>query len=258
MSSKRGGAIAGALAGFLLTFGVIFAQAARADETVTTCGGYANRIFEPSSAYGMDVNDTCPDGSLSISTTGFSYKRGQGAIWQTSAPAGLTIVGASVPPGDLYSNYVGSYGGNFYWAGGKSNITIEPGVSLGPFSSSYFGFLLVCTGSTCGPGAQLYVDQISLAVRETSGPWLSATGLWQAPGWIRGSWTLNYWGDSPSGLCGINGDFAGQALPGSLSLSPERAVTNRAPRRAGARKRPAEQGSSGLLTVLDPELGGSP
>jgi len=217
-SNSRGREIALVAGGLAVTLALVFAQTARADETVTTCGGYANQIFAPSSAYGMNVNDTCPGGSLSISTTGFSYKRGQGAIWQTSAPAGLTIVGASVPPGDLYSNYVGSYGGNFYWAGGKSNITIEPGVSLGPFSSHYFGFLLVCTGSTCGPGAQLYVDQISLAVHETSGPWLSSTGLWQAAGWVRGSWTLNYWGDSPSGLCGINGDFAGQALPGSTSL----------------------------------------
>ncbi|MGI8428222.1 MAG: hypothetical protein ACR2OB_02725 [Solirubrobacteraceae bacterium] len=202
-------------------------RTAQADESVMVCGAYPNQVFTPSSAYGITARSTCPGGAIALQAYGASYNQGQGAIWQANAPAGLTIVAAGVPSGSLRSDYVnagsnGSYGGDFYWAGGSSNIASgETGVLLGPFGSSYLGFLLVCGKRTCtnlaGPG-DIYVLQMTLAVRETSGPWLSSpNGLWQANGWVRGDWTLAFRGDSPSGLCGLVADLGGQALPGTSS-----------------------------------------
>ena len=48
----------------------------------------------------------------------------------------------------------------------------------------------------------------------------AGTGLWQSVGWIRGNWPLQFTGDSPSGMCSLGAQLAGQALPGS-SASPD-------------------------------------
>jgi hypothetical protein len=42
-------------------------------------------------------------------------------------------------------------------------------------------------------------------------------GLWQAPGWVRGSWPLHFYGDSPSGLCNLSASLDGQSIPGTSS-----------------------------------------
>ena len=79
---------------------LIFASAAYADEAVTSCGVYPNGVFQFSSAYGMAATSTCPGGSIKLDATSL-YSRGQGAIWQATAPAGLEIVGAAIPAGSL-------------------------------------------------------------------------------------------------------------------------------------------------------------
>ena len=83
------------------------------------------------------------------------YSQGQGAVWQATAPAGLEIVGAAIPPmalsssGSTHGKY-GQYGGDFYWDGGSSQITPgETSLWLGPMASNYFGFLLVCGKPAC-------------------------------------------------------------------------------------------------------------
>ena len=154
------------------------------------------------------------------------YSQGQGAIWQATAPAGLEIVGAAIPPGGLSSLGVnagsyGQYGGEFYWDGGSSQITSgETSLWLGPMASNYFGFLLVCGKPGCseldGLG-RISVSEIVLGVHETIGPSMSASGLWQASGWVRGTWPLGFSGDSPSGLCAMYATLGGQSLPGSSS-----------------------------------------
>ncbi|MGI8506177.1 MAG: hypothetical protein ACR2MK_05115, partial [Solirubrobacteraceae bacterium] len=227
--TRRTGARAAAigLVSLVVSLGLSFPRSAPADESVMACGAYPNHVFTPSSAYGMTTIDTCPGGAIALDALGASYKQGQGAIWQAAAPGGLIIVGAGVPNGSLSSDYVnagqqGQYGGDFYWSGGSSNITPgERGALVGPFTSSYFGILLVCVRSTCKVSAgngDIYVTQITLAVHETVAPSLSAPdGLWQANGWVRGTWTLHFSGDSPSGLCGLVADVGGHALPGSSS-----------------------------------------
>ena len=190
---------------------LILAPTAAADESVTSCGGYPNVVFGPDSAYGISATSTCPGGNIALDATTL-YSRGQGAVWQADAPAGLEIVGAAIPPQALLSVGVnvgstGQYGGDFYWEGGSSNIAPgETSLWVGPLASNYFGFLLVCGKPTCsglaGPG-EISIGEIVLGVHETVGPSMSASGLWQASGWVRGTWPLGFSGDSPSGLCAM-------------------------------------------------------
>jgi hypothetical protein len=209
----------------VVLFALVLVPMATADESVTACGGYPNVVFEPDSAYGISATSTCPGGNIALDATAL-YASGQGAVWQAAAPAGLEIVGGAVPPAELYSLGVnvgssGQYGGDFYWQGGSSNITPgETSLWVGPLASSYFGFLLVCGKPTCsglaGPG-EITVGEIVLAVHETTGPTMTASGLWQQGGWLRGTWPLGFSGDSPSGLCAMYATLGGQSLPGSSS-----------------------------------------
>ena len=59
----------------------------------------------------------------------------------------------------------------------------------------------------------LIVGGVALAVTEEQGPWLvSPSGLWQAPSYVRGAWTLPFTGDSPSGVCSLSASFDGQPI----------------------------------------------
>ena len=160
---------------------------------------------------------------MEIWSAGGHVGQGQRAAWQATAPAGLEIVGASIPNPGLLSvgvNDGDQYGGGFYWAGGGAETHDgESSAGFGPFVSSYFGFQLVCGVTTCTSAtSNLDVGEINLYVRETAGPALTAPdGLWQAPGWIRGDWTLHFYGDSPSGLCGLAATINGQPAGSSGS-----------------------------------------
>lgn len=211
------------------------ADVARADETVISCGPYSTTgVFAPISKPPVQATGTCPGTGYGGDGSGFylspgsgTASQGQNALWQANAPAGLTIVHADVTDVgsiDVNSGNQGEYGGDFYWSGGTSNITPnETRFASPPMSSSYFGIQLVCGRSRCSPSninptTYILAQQAALSVRETSGPQLVApTGLWQANGWVRGTWPLFVWGNSPSGLCGIVADFDAQTLPGSTS-----------------------------------------
>ena len=72
--------------------------------------------------------------------------------------------------------------------------------------------------SSCTHGVDLDVGGVDLTVSENSGPWLAApSGLWQAPGWVRGDVVLGFYGDSPSGLCGLGATINGQIVANSNS-----------------------------------------
>ena len=160
---------------------------------------------------------------MEIWSAGGHVGQGHRAAWQATAPAGLEIVGASIPNPGLLSvgvNDGDQCGGGFYWAGGGAETHDgESSAGFGPFVSSYFGFQLVCGVTTCTSAtSNLDVGEINLYVRETAGPALTAPdGLWQAPGWIRGDWTLHFYGDSPSGLCGLAATINGQPAGSSGS-----------------------------------------
>jgi hypothetical protein len=131
------------------------------------------------------------------------------------------------------------WGGGFYWAGGSggastfdgesgwsSGTTSGPSFSWPSGGTPYFGWQVVCGVSSCSNGGNqwLSVELLELNMQETSGPYLIAPdGLWQSSGWIRGAWTIHYYGDSPSGLCSMYATLNGQAIAGSSS-APDPAV----------------------------------
>ena len=47
---------------------------------------------------------------------------------------------------------------------------------------------------------------------------MAPSGLWQAQGWVRGDVTLGFYGDSPSGVCGLGATINGQIVANSSSL----------------------------------------
>ncbi len=216
------------LAGLTVLLFVV-ASAAQANETVIACGAYPNNVFAPSSAYGIVTAADCPGSGLSLWAGTEAHQQGQGAIWQANAPAGLLIVGASIE--GLHSFGVnngpfGVYGGDFYWNGGNSLITIteSPAPGFAPLASHEFGFLLVCGQNPCAPDSispestHIAMTQIALYVQETVGPNLvSPDGLWQSSGWVRGDWNLHFYGDSPSGLCSLGATINGQSVANSNS-----------------------------------------
>ena len=109
------------------------------------------------------------------------------------------------------------------WAGGgvATNDQTDQNPNVGmvfPAPSSYWGLQMVCGKATCSANALLAVQAVTLYVRETTPPNFAATGLWQASGWIRGSWPFFAWSDSPSGVCAISTTLNG--LPIASTSSP--------------------------------------
>src|SRR5262249_51210713 len=138
--SHHAASVLGILVGGLL-LSVCDVGYAHADESVTSCGVSPNLVFQASSSYGMKMSAQCPGSYLNINSGTNSYSRGQGAIWQAVAPAGLLIVGAKIPVDGVIAYGVnagsqGQYGGDFYWAGGSSNIRSgDSSLGAGPFAS---------------------------------------------------------------------------------------------------------------------------
>ena len=206
------------------------AASAHADETVWSCGNFGNGVFGHAAVFGINTPASCPgnpygtDG-LTIATAGNTVAAGKRASWQATAPAGLVIGGAWVPPGQMASNGINDghqYGGGFYWAGGgAATQDLQTTAAFSNLSSGYFGWQVICGANPCTSNYNwISVAEVALDVRETVGPSLVAPdGLWQASGWVRGDWTLHYYGDSPSGLCSLSASLNGQAIPGSSSTA---------------------------------------
>jgi hypothetical protein len=216
----------------LASLGVIAAVTASAAQgagtlVVSTCGA---SVFQHAAVFGLNTLEYCPPGTnappgMSITTGANKVSAGTHATWQANAPAGIAITGASIAANQMYSIHINDgtgWGGGFYYAGGNSTThNGETSVALSGLNSGYFGFKVICGWSTCNGStnpAQLTVESINLIATETQGPSLTAPdGLWQASGWARGSWPLHFFGDSPSGLCGLAASLNGQAVPGTSS-----------------------------------------
>ena len=147
----------------------------------------------------------------------------------------MTIASVYIP--HMYSEGIddgSGWGGGFFWSGGSSNVNTFDGESgwssqttSGPSftwptgGTPYFGWQVVCGASSCSNGGDnwLSVELLELNMQETTGPQLSAGGLWDASGWVRGTWTLQSSGDSPSGVCNLLATLGGQSLPSSTSAA---------------------------------------
>jgi hypothetical protein len=195
------------------------ASVAHADEWVDSCGSQPNHVFvSPPSSFNAQAD--CPGGQISLQNGNNNVTQGTGAIWQAAAPAGLTIQQAWVSglqEDGVNDGNVGVYGGDFYWAGGTSNI--EPNQTWAIFqgmNSRYFGFSLVCGKALCDSSQYtgfVETSGINLDVAETIGPsFTSASGLWQSSGWVRGTWPFGLSADSPSGVCSLAASLNGQPI----------------------------------------------
>ncbi|MGH2869075.1 MAG: hypothetical protein ACRDNK_16135 [Solirubrobacteraceae bacterium] len=206
---------------------LVYCSPSFADETVQVCGSYANNVFSSGSGPGITATGRCPTPSYNGGGFGLfnsaTTTRGQTGRWQTTTPAGLELVGATASQLVSYGVNDGQdYGGGFYWAGGGTGTNDQTPSSLGMLfaPSSYFGMQLVCGKGTCKAPAGLTVGAFSLYVRETVGPSFAApTGLWQTSGWIRGTWPVFVWGNSPSGLCSLSASLDGQLI--NTTTSPQ-------------------------------------
>jgi hypothetical protein len=228
-----------------------FVAVARADYTVNACGPNANKVFTASlpSNRSIEAADlggpaTCsaPGGDLGLlSNSAVSTSQGSRGAWQANAPAGLEIVSASATVSLQTANGDGHFATSVYWQGGSAalpdpyinnNGITDPGVKItrawSGFASPFFGFQMVCGANPCpgqspyGPGIpvtnSLDASPVTLTVHEIVGPSLSApSGLWQANGWVRGQWPLDFSGDSPSGVCALAGTLNKIQLPGASS-----------------------------------------
>jgi hypothetical protein len=219
--AKSGGVLIAAL-----LIGAIVAPPAAGDETVRACGNDANNVFAASAAPNIAPASVCGSAGYNSGLALFSEgnaSAGQTGRWQAVTPAGLELVGMTatgVQSGGVNDGQ--AFGGGFYWAGG--GIPVRTGVTgpnvgaVFPKPSTYFGMQLICGKSPCRSAAQLEVAAFSLYVRETTGPsFVAPTGLWQASGWIRGTWPFFAWGNSPSGLCSLSARLNGQLVDSTSS-----------------------------------------
>ena len=229
----------------LISFGVaalalsLMCATAGADETVSSCGQYANEAvwselpagttfdFDgsacPAVGFGSGLAITANRGHNQISQLGHR------AAWNATAPAGLEIVGASTPA-LLAATPGGSYSVSSFWNGGTehiANTNYDAPASWSGFASPYFGFQVACNAATCpvGDSASLYVYSVQFDVRETAPPSLDPdSGLWTAPGWVRGQWPVWASGTSPSGMCGLNASLNQFPLTGTVTPSRDPAT----------------------------------
>jgi hypothetical protein len=203
----------------LITLSGIGVGVARADEIVHACQTQLNYAFGALANGGQfSAPLACP---LQITSTGETMGRGTSARWEATAPTGLSIVGANVrlTSHDVNAGSTGQYGGGFVWGGG-GGAQISPGETTftapASLNSPSFGFFIVCGLSSCNQaGANITLYSAALTVREAAPPTVSSAtfGLWPAGGWVRGTWSLAWSGDSATGVCTLNASLAGQALP---------------------------------------------
>jgi hypothetical protein len=237
---------------------------ASADEITYSCGirdaASQNNVFSYVSVYGINPYSDCGVTGLGAGATSQNtVPAGRAGGWRTTAPSGLTIVGANVPFPRLhvYGAAGTGYVAEFYWDTGAQRVNdgFQQGYGWGGATST-FGFQLRCAGysntGVCRNDSNVQVDDIALQVHETQGPSLVAPdGLWQQSGWVRGSWPVHFYGDSPSGLCGLSASLAGQAIPGSTGSTVNPTVWHQCAAPAfDAMVNTAQYGQGGVPLVL--------
>jgi hypothetical protein len=235
--------IAGATFAAVAIATAIACSVASADYTLYSCGQYYNEgVFTallPTGGSVLTAGSGCPSAGADTgfgldSSPTISASPGHRGAWEADAPPGLEIVAASVPANSLYPTGLNDgkdWGGGVYWQGGGAQLSDTTGTAgtWSGFASPVFGFQIVCGPNRCEAGtaqdvAALSVNSVSLSVRETTPPSLSApNGLWQSSGWVRGQWPLNFSGSSPSGICGLNGSI--NQIPITGTSSPQDVAT---------------------------------
>ena len=154
--------------------------------------------------------------------TPFGATPGGAAYWtETVAPPNVTIEYASVTGASVVNvnNGQGWGGGSFYAGGGSQWYNGQTSAYDGPFSSSYWGFQIVCGWSSCSNPANIYAGGIQLTAVENQGPSIVATGnnnlwyqtrpneyVWNPPGDV---WPISFDAADSSGVCRMSAYVGG-------------------------------------------------
>jgi hypothetical protein len=157
---------------------------------------------------------------------------------QTNAPPGVAIIAALVDPYEIENiNNNQGWGGGSYYAGGGSGWDSGAAVeSDSGFTSSYWGFQMICGWSSCSNFGSIYLNSIQLTAEEDQGPSLTAVGsdnLWyQASHWVWNPpgdlWSTALAGSDPSGVCQMWATLNGVQI-NSPGQTPDTAVWQQCP-----------------------------
>ena len=196
-------------------------------------GGTLGVAHSGSSNPGVTTPYECPPNSSGTSAYGMeTFGGGNGvpaggrAYWQIDAPPGIVIVGAHTEGSGMVSYGVNQnmgWGGGFYWQGGGAQAYPgEVGYSSPGLFSSYFGWQIICGGSTCNGGSkpgEISILGLELEAAEAVGPTvaLAAGSLGTATGWVRGWWPVTFSADGPTGACQLSATLGGVSISQPLN-----------------------------------------
>ena len=188
------------------------------------------------SAFGMDP--PCSEAALGFyGGGGGSLPAGSRVGIQTTAPPGIAINSAFVSPYDIYNlNNGQGWGGGSYYAGGGSGWTNGAAYEQDSgFSSSYWGFQMICGFSACTNFGGIYLNSIVLTATENQAPGLIALGnnlwyqgahyVWNPSG---DPWSIALESSDPSGVCSMSAVVNGATIPGP-SAAPDTSVWQQCP-----------------------------
>jgi hypothetical protein len=210
--------------------GVVWIHVCGSWTPATNSAGGTVGVATSRSTPGIKTPAQCPaaqlGNGLDVITLG-KTTAGKRASWQIDAAPGFFIVGAhTVGKQGMVSYGVDSgtgWGGGFYWQGGGAQVSRgETNYSSPLINSPYFGWQVVCGSSTCDgstkPG-EIAVLELEIAGAETAGPTVSVApgSLGAAGGWARGTWTIAFSADGPSGACQLATSLGGASVSQPLN-----------------------------------------
>jgi len=240
-NSARRGALAALLAILVV---LVAAGPAAAGQYTLTFDAYDNQapgcgVWAMNGLTTFGYDPPCSEAPLGFyGGGGASFPAGARIGMQTNAPPGVAIISALVDPYEIenINNNQGWGGGSYYAGGGSGWDSGAPYESDSGFSSSYWGFQMICGWSSCSNFGSIYLNSIQLTAEEDQGPSLTAVGsdnLWyQASHWIWNPpadlWSIGLSGTDPSGVCQMWATLNGVQI-NSPGQTPDTAVWQQCP-----------------------------
>ena len=236
--TRRGGKAALSILASL-TAGLLFAPTASAGQltlNISTAGAGCG-LLTPFSQSQWLYATPCGSGPLSVGfqarsltdVTGIiggpMVRHGQLSVpagtrvgYRITAPAGIAINSAVSGFGSVNSINTGDgWGGTTYWDGGHDQVHSDApfraiidaaGANGRQFSSSYWGFTMVCGWSQCSNSARMSLNSVILTATDNQAPSLSASGMWDQRGYIWNPpgdpWPLTVSASDVTGVCSMS------------------------------------------------------
>jgi hypothetical protein len=240
--SARRGTLTAIVATLVL---LVRAGAAVAGQYTVTFDAYDNQapgcwVWGMNGLTTFGYNPPCSESPLGFygGGSGSSEPAGARVGMQTNAPPGVAITSALVDPYEIVNinNNQGWGGGSYYAGGGSAWDSGAAYESDSGFSSSYWGFQMICGWSSCSNFGDIYLNSIQLTATEDQGPGLTAVGsgnlwyqnshwIWNPPG---DPWSIALAGSDPSGVCQMSAEVNGVQI-NSPGQTPDTAVWQQCP-----------------------------